>query len=469
MESSKKVGLGSAVAACVGLIVATSCLVSLGSGIGMAGKWFIIPLFIVMILNGFIALSFSELHHLMPNVDGGTGQYTLVALGPVPSMISNISAYLITMVLASTAELAMCGTVLSQLFFPELDYRIISILVLVLFFIVNCFGVDLFSKVQNIIVILLIGSMIAMGVMGFLKIAPEKALEVQSAPAITGIGGVMGLAAIAFWLFIGVEFVIPLAKDMKNSKRNVLLSMLLGLVLLFVVQAILGTGMANYVDLGVLASEAAPHMVFAENLAGTFGKYWMGLVTILAAVSTMNMVFASTSKIMQGMAEEGMFPRIFKKVNKHNAAIAGLVLMAILDLALLLSNIAASEGIVFIVLAASCFWLVSYILVHISVLVLRRRYPDMDRNKKLIFGGIPQIVGILGNIYMIWNIASDADTRMKIYSICGVMFVGLVLYSFFWVYGVMKAKPFQPVDINMINDGTIKFDELVKPVEKTVI
>ena len=112
--NGKKLGLGSGVAVCVGLIVATSCLVSLGTGMGLAGKAFIIPLFLVMFLNMFIALSFGELHSLMPKVDGGTGQYLLVGLGPLPSMVGNISAYVITMILASTAALAMSGSVLMQ-------------------------------------------------------------------------------------------------------------------------------------------------------------------------------------------------------------------------------------------------------------------------------------------------------------------------------------------------------------------
>lgn len=58
----KKLGLGSGIAVCVGLIVATSCLVSLGTGMGLAGKDFILSMVIVVILNIFIALSFGELH-----------------------------------------------------------------------------------------------------------------------------------------------------------------------------------------------------------------------------------------------------------------------------------------------------------------------------------------------------------------------------------------------------------------------
>jgi len=460
----KKLGLGSGVAVCVGLIVATSCLVSLGTGMGLAGKAFIIPLFIVMILNAFIALSFGELHHLMPGVDGGTGQYLLTSFGPVPSIIGNVSAYVITMVLASTAELAMCGVVLCQLFFPNVDPRIVSLVVLVFFFVVNCFGVDVFSKVQNLVVILLIGSMILFGVFGSLGLGTGEIIPAaqQSAPAITGFGPLMSLSALAFWLYIGVEFVIPVAKEMKNPKRDVLLSMILGLVLLFVVQAILGNGMANYVDLSVLAADpnGTPHMTFAENLFGTPGKYWMGVVTILAAVSTMNTVYVSTSKILQGMAEEGMMPKILSKTNRHDAAVNGLILMGVLDAILLISNIAMTGGITFVILAASCFWLVTYILIHAAVLVLRRRYPDAPRNKKLLFAGIPQIIGILGNIYMIWFIA-DGDTRIKIFEIFGVLFALLIAYSFVWTCVVMKAKPFKPVDLDVINAGKTTFEELV--------
>lgn len=84
----EKLGLPSAIAVTVGLIVASSCLLSLGTGIGLAGRGFIISMLIVLVLNICLALSFSELHDLMPDAEGGMGQYTKVGLGSVPSIIS---------------------------------------------------------------------------------------------------------------------------------------------------------------------------------------------------------------------------------------------------------------------------------------------------------------------------------------------------------------------------------------------
>ena len=50
----KKLSLFDGISVTVGLIVATSCLVSLGTGMGMAGPAFILPMFVVMILNMFV-------------------------------------------------------------------------------------------------------------------------------------------------------------------------------------------------------------------------------------------------------------------------------------------------------------------------------------------------------------------------------------------------------------------------------
>lgn len=464
----KKLGLGSGIAVCVGLIVATTCLVSLGTGVGSIGRWFIIPLFGVMILNWFVAVSFGELNSLMPNVEGGTGQYLLSGMGPVASIVGNMSAYVITNMLSLTAEVTMCGIVLQELFFPQVDARIVSLAVLALFFVINWFGVDMFSKVQNVVVFLLLASMLLLGLIGLFKMgnAANVVDYAKTAPSFSDIGGVTGLcqmAALAFWLFIGVEFVIPVAKNMKNPKRDVLLSMSLGLVILFVIQSVLGNGMLNYVSMEGLANDPAgmPHMTYAERLLGNIGRYWMGGVTILAAASTVNTVYTSISKILQGMGEEGMAPKVFAKTNRHGAAYPGLILLAVPISLLILSNVAATNGITFLILTGSCFWLVGYCLIHLTVLRLRKKYPDHPRKKWLTLGGIPQILGIVGNIYMIWHIEAG-ETRTKIYEL---FFVGLILllaYAFTWVCLVLKTKPFALVPVEVINRADTKFDELVK-------
>lgn len=459
--NSKKMGLGSAVSVCVGLIVATSCLLSLGLGTGLAGKGFIIAMFIVVILNILLAFSFRELHGLMPEAEGGLGQYTLAGLGPVPSIVSNLSAYVITNMLAGSVELAMCGLVIQETFLKDVPVLVISLSLLAFLTIVNYLGVDIFAKIQNFTVTALIGSLILLGIISTLKLGAGTPLApgAQSTPVVTGFSGILSLTALAFWMFIGIEFVIPVSKDLKNPRRDVPLAMILGVCLLFLVQSLLSTGMRNYVSLEELRTSSMPHIIFAECVMGKAGSYWMGLITILAGVSTINTVLGSVTRILSGMSEAGLMPSSFSKKNKQGTPTPGLFLMTGVISFILVSGIANSSGLTNFLLAASCFWLTSYILVNLTVLMLRRRYPNAPgRDKRLTLWGIPQIICIIGDIYMIWNIA-EGDARIFIYKIYFALLFIILLFAFFWVKVIKKAEAFRPVSLDEINDVKLENPE----------
>lgn len=454
MKESKKFGLPTAISICVGLIVATSCLLSLGLGMGLAGKGFILSMFIVLILNAFLAISFGELHSLMPNMDGGLGQYTKVGLGPVVSIISTLSAYGMVSLLAASVEIAMCGMVLNSVFLPMIPAPVLSVVLLGLLTFVNYRGIDLFARIQNIVVALLLISLVLMGIISFFKLGTGTVIDAaaQTAPAVSGFGGAVSLSALAFWLFIGIEFIIPVAKSMKNAKRNVPLAMILGISILFVIQSVLGLGITNYVSLEVLASSELPHMVFASNLLGRTGEVWMGIVSLLAGISTVNTVLGSIPRVFQGMAETDMLPASFAKTNKNSVPIVGLFVLAIGNALLIITGYTQTSGLINMLLAASCFWLTSYILVNITVLVLRKRYPNHPgRNKKLMLLGIPQIICIIGDIYMIWNIA-EGDARITIYKVFLVLLAVLIVFSVTWVKFIKKEPMFKPASIEEVED-----------------
>ena len=90
----KKLGLKSVISVSVGLVIATSCLVSLGQGAGTIGVTFIFAMVIACLFNMTTIASLSELNALMPNTTGGLAQYTLACLGPFPTMISMVGGYL---------------------------------------------------------------------------------------------------------------------------------------------------------------------------------------------------------------------------------------------------------------------------------------------------------------------------------------------------------------------------------------
>ena len=90
-----KLGFPSVLAAGVGLIVATSSLMSLGQGTGMVGMSFAIAMVIACAINICSAMSIAELNSIMPNLTGGLAQYTLVSMGPFMAIVSMVGGYLL--------------------------------------------------------------------------------------------------------------------------------------------------------------------------------------------------------------------------------------------------------------------------------------------------------------------------------------------------------------------------------------
>jgi amino acid transporter len=128
-----------------------------------------------------------------------------------------------------------------------------------------------------------------------------------------------------------------------------------------------------------------------------------------------------------------------------------MLLIVVIVVSMIASGYVNSGGLINMLLAGSCFWLASYILTHINVLVLRRRYPNSQRNKKLTLGGVPQIIGVVGNIYMIWNISPEPDAKKLIFKLFFILFAVLAVYAFVWVGVVRKTKPFEPMYIGRLN------------------
>lgn len=445
----KKLGLGSVVSISVGLVVATSCLVSLGQGAGTIGVTFIGAMVIAMLLNMTTVASLSELNALMPNTTGGLAQYTLAALGPFPTLLSMVGGYLVCNTLSCGVEASIFSYAVAEttgLKIPSIVYTLIMVVVVL---IANLYGVDMFAKIQDIVAFLLIGSLVVMGVIGMLGLGIGTKVE-QPFVINSNFGDIVSMTAVAFWLFIGAEYVIPVSKNVKNAKRNVPLGMILGLVIICIMQAMMVLGFHNYTEWGELADSAAPHLLYGYNLLGNFGKIWMTLVGAFAVISTQNSTVNSLASICQGMAKMNMLPQIFAKTNKHKVPWFGQVFVSVAIFIFAAVSNNSSDAISFLILVGSVFWMVSYILAHVDVLVLRKRLPKAPRSFKVPGGSIIPIIGIVGTIYMILFISTDPQERMMIWILTGVIFVLLAIYAILWIKFKMKMPVFKSVPLEKV-------------------
>jgi amino acid transporter len=172
-------------------------------------------------------------------------------MGPLSSIIAVGGGYLICQIFAATAEAALLGFVVNATFLPGVPPVVISLIAVAILYVINIFGVESYAITQVVVTLFLIGSMFLIAIFGIFGLNSGTPV-VQVATSFNPLGwGVLTFAPMAFWLFVGCEFITPLTRDMRNPKRDVPLSMVLGLVILFVVDALLALAINKYVPAAI--------------------------------------------------------------------------------------------------------------------------------------------------------------------------------------------------------------------------
>lgn len=440
----RKLGFWHAYATATGLVVAGSTMVSLGNSMGLVGPAFIVSAFIAMVVSIMIALSYAELSSFLPGA-GMIGDYTLVAMGKFMAIVAVLGGYLVLVAVVGPMETMTAGFA-AQYLFPDINTTLFAVGVLALFLLINLLGVELFGAIQVLLVAVLMGTTAIMGVLGLLDaFTIQPSMPVEFNP--NGWSTVFQSLALGIWLFIGIEYVVPMGEEVKNPTKTIPRAMIVGLVTIFIADMLFGMAISRHLDLNVLMSVESPHIEGALAMFGSSGGTWMVIVTILAATSSINANFAAVPRMFYGLAREGMLPKVFMYLHsKYRTPWAGILFVfSLFCLPLFVLNIDISL-MTTMLLSASCTWLISYIIAQVNVLILRKRYPDIDRPFKAPFTPYIQLVGIAVCVYMIVTIHPDMAMKQDIYLIAGSMLAGICLYAFVWLK--YKKEPlFQPMDL----------------------
>ena len=445
----KKLGLPSVISTGVGLIVATSCLMSLGQGAGALGTGFIISMILACLINICTALCMAELNAVMPNLTGGLAQYTLAGIGPFVTIVTMVGGYIVCQSIAGSVECAMFGNAINAVFDTGIPSSVFCILLLIVLIIANLMGIDMFAKIQNFVAYGLILSLVIMGVLGILGLGTGETVS-QTMNMASSFSDCFGLLGLAFFLFLGSEFVIPISKNVKNERKNVPLGMVLSLLIILVMQILVVIGMGRYTNWSDLAASASPHILYGNSLLGYTGSLWMILVSVFAVISTVNSAISFLSYMCAGMAKINLMPEIFLKKNKRGAYYVGILLIGGIMIVVNATGLSSSDSLAFMILVAIVFWMVSYVIADINVLIFRKRLPKAPRTFKVPFGPVIPVIAVIGNIFMIWNIDGDPATRNLIFMIDGIIFLLLAVYAVLWCKFKLKRPMFKPIPVHEV-------------------
>lgn len=436
-------GLRSLFAIAVGVVVAQVVFISILQGVGLGGGDFFVALLIAFILTLCYVFTFSELALMLPKA-GSISSYTEVSIGHLPAIVATIAGYLAPAIFGLPAELFLLEAVLDTLY-PE-SFGQIGWLIIIVLMALNIIGVDFFAKVQNLLAYVMMTALLVIGLTGVTQSDPQGGSVIAIWEGLKNLDlSVLSLTVLALWSFMALEFVCPMIEETKNPNKNIPRSMLWAAVVLLIIYTLVALAGFLTVPQNTLAESEIPHLVLVTALYGESGKLILAILAITATCSTINTVLATIPRMLYGMAHNKQLPKLFMKLHpRTKTPWVAIVFVASLIMIPTLVLRGQDDIILTLVISAATAWLVAYVISHINLIVLRRRYPNFKRPFKSPWYPLPQILGIIGMLYMILNNSPSPEMTLQVYMNAGLIVLIATIYAGFWVKYRMKKGWFEP-------------------------
>ena len=416
-------------------VIAISIAGMLGSGIfvlpGIAAAktgssiWLAYLIAAICILPA--ALSKSELATAMPK-SGGSYVYIERALGPLFGTISGIGLWL-SLLLKSSFALVGFGAyllVLTNIPSSEVDtymqYFSIGFLILIMF--LNIFGVKKVGKIQLVIVILSLLTLLSILFLGLPKVDMQLTQFM-----INGAMGLVETVAFVYISYAGVTKIAAIAGEVKNPSRNIPLAMLLSLLVISSLYVSIAYTLVGNVQLDILEKDIKPIHTLATLLAGEWFAYGVAIIGVITLISMANSGVLASSRFPFAMAMDKLLPSNLAKLHDKHLTPINAIFLTCLMMALIILFLDVPS----IVKLASAFMVSMFITVNVCVIVLRETAVQWYKPtyKSPLYPYV-QIFGILSGLVLLFNLG-----WMPILVLLIIALIGVLIYYF---YGIKASR-----------------------------
>jgi len=243
-----------------------------------------------------------------------------------------------------------------------------------------------------------------------------------------GFAGIGAGAAYIFFAYIGFDAVSTTAQEAKNPQRDLPIGMIASLAIctvLYIAVAGVLTGMVHWQQINI---EAPVAVAFLDRGLTTAANI-ITLGALAGLTSVMLVMLLGQTRVLYSMASDGLLPKkFFAAVHpKFRTPWKNTILVGLL--AAVVGSVTPIEDIGKMVNIGT---LLAFVIVSISVLVLRHTNPSQPRPFRTPWVPLVPILGVISNGYMMYKLGWVNWARLVIWLI-----IGLVVY---FSYSVKNSR-----------------------------
>ena len=365
----------------VGVTIGAGIFALIAEIVGIAGDHAPLSFLVAGAVAGFTGLSYAVLAGAFPRA-AGEAVFVKTAIGQGFGRAIGYAVVAVAITSSAVIGLAFARYVAA---FSGLPEQVSFLAVLFVLSGVAIAGVRESVAVAAAITVLEAGTLLVVIVAGLpMALASEALPRVLSLP-LDGAGwsGILAGGFVAFFAFIGFEDIENMAEETREPERAIPRAIVWTLVISVAIYALFALVAAAFPDRAMLVASKAPLSDLFAALTGLPGAP----VAVMAAVAMVNGILVQivmASRVVYGMAKEGMMPQHFGALNASRQTPA----RAIMVLAVAVGLLGLFVPLLQLAELTSFVMLLVFTAVNFSLFVIGRRAGAPERLRRWRYFGL---------------------------------------------------------------------------------
>jgi APA family basic amino acid/polyamine antiporter len=404
----------------VGQIIGSGIMTLMGSAIAMTGRS--VPV-AFLVAAAITVCMYLPLVFICGTVRVRGGQYTMVGM-----LAGEKFAGAFTIIyIFQNLSLSMYAISFASYFISLFGFgneKVIALIILTLFFALNCLGIDKFAKVQNLIVCTLVVALALLAFFGIPNIAPGYFAEDTWMTG--GMVGLLQAGGLLTFAVGGANSIVNLSAEAKNPTRDIPLVMALSTAAVAVLYGIIAFVAAGVLPLEQVAGENLT-LVASTVLPRPLYVFFVIFGAGFALISTLNSQFAWGPKPVMQACDDGWLPSGLSKLSKWRTPYILLGILYVLGVICIVSGLSVAVlGSMTLIANAAMTLLINAMLWRLPSVCSE----EWKESKFHVGNGFLWAMTIVGSAAAIFNIilnGSTLSTELKLLNV--VVIVGAFIFS----------------------------------------